>query len=266
MQVKTQAIDLRVERTLSHREVAPGVSAYKLQDVFSGKDEVPAWCQNLLDGKVKQGLVKTGELQKFANGKVQELKNDARYYLVPKEYLTLAQQQGFTAAEDDKELLKLLSEVNANPMEAPEDWAVVAMDYGSHMLFDVQGNPLPVGLFYDYSSGLARDGAYFMDKLVPYLQSHPQVHPYRGKHIQCESVPYYNVSPGCSKFATFVFAPTFDQMQAMWACAKKLNPKYPSTVLHEAVFELDLLGLRAAGIARSESYYGVPEEESPEED
>lgn len=266
MQLKNQSLDLRVERKLAHREIAPGVSVYKLEDTFTAPGEVPAWCHALLAGKVKQGLVKTSVLNKFAKGEVTELQNDAHYYLVPQDYLAMVQEQGFSAADSDKEMLNQLASVNNNPMAVPEDWAVVSMDYGSHMLFDVQGNPLPTGLFYDYSSGLARDGAYFMDKLVPYLQSHPQVHPYRGKPIQCESVPHYNVSPGCSKFATFVFAPTFDQMQAMWACAKKLNPKYPSTVLHEAVFELDLLGLRAAGIARSESYYGVPEEESPEED
>jgi len=45
----------------------------------------------------------------------------------------------------------------------------------------------------------------------------------------------------------------------LWEKAKSLNPRYPSTALHEAVFALDLLGLRAAGIARTDDYYGVTE-------
>lgn len=266
MKTKTQTIHVAITRTLAHREVAPGVSAFKLTDNFEPKHLVPAWCRNLLHGAERQGMAKTSVVKRFEQGRTPDLHGDPHYWLVPAEYLTLVQTQGFTAPESDKALCDRIAEANKTPMDVPKGWCVVVVDYASHMLFDVNGVPLPVGLYYDYSSGMARDGAYDLEKMVPYLTAHPQVHGLQGKPLSIQSVPYYNVSPGCSRFTTFVFAPNQEQMVAMWAKAKELNKRYPSTALREAVFELDLMGLRAAGIARSDSFYGVSEEPEPDED
>lgn len=269
MKVTTHALDIVVERTLSQRELVPGVSAFTLVDTFTAKGDVPGCCRALLETRSRHGIAKTSAIKQFEQGKAKELKGDQRFYLVPPEYLTLVREQGFTAPGEDKELTERIAAANDTPLEMPEGWSVVVVDYASHMLFDVEGQPLPVGLYYDYMSGMVCDGAYFIEKMVPYLKEHPQVQGFRGKAIECQSVPYYNVSPGCSRYTTFVFGPTQAQMLALWECAQKLNKHYPSAVLREAVFELDLLGLRAAGIARSDSFYGVSEPEpepEPSED
>ena len=66
----------------------------------------------------------------------------------------------------------------------------------------------------------------------------------------------YNVSEGCTESLSFYYAPTVEEMKNTWAHAKRINVRYPSTVLQRAVFDLDLLRLRESGAAKSDDFYG----------
>lgn len=140
-------------------------------------------------------------------------------------------------------------------LEAEEPVHMVHFDYGSHMLFDDEGKVLPTGLYYDYINGNMRNGSYDLAKTIDVLSKLPDVHVEGGKALAIQSVPHYNVSRGCSAFLSLIYGPTQEQMDAIWKKAQTLNKKYPSTALHQAAFELDIMGLRAAGAALGNTYY-----------
>jgi hypothetical protein len=275
MQIKSESVTATVEQQLAYRELAPGLFAFKMTRRFVLPERVPAGLAGFLKDVVTCGLARAAELQAFVSGDRDTLVGDRQLCLMPPDFLKKVQLQGyFLLDEEAKGFTAQMDEVNSAPLEMPEDWVVVRQDHAGHMLFDLDENPLPVGLAFDYTGGCIRDGCYDMDKLVAHLNENPQVTALRSDmgakskpaRITVESVPYYNISPGCTKYASFLFAPTSEQMQQLWETAKRLNKKYPSTVLREAVFELDMLGLRAAGIARSDSYYGVNTPEPEEND
>ena len=150
---------------------------------------------------------------------------------------------------------------NDNPtvferLEAGESLRMVKFDYGSHMLFDDEGRVLPTALHYDYTNGSMRNGSYDLAKTLDVLSKLPDVYVDDAKPLAVQSVPYYNVSPGCSAFLQFWYGPTQEQMEAIWEKAKSMGSTYPSTRLREAAFELDIMGLRAAGAALSNDFYG----------
>ena len=147
-----------------------------------------------------------------------------------------------------------------------EKLRMVRLDHGGHMLFDDQGTVLPIALHYDYMNGNMRDGAYDLHGVAEYLKNNPQVRPWDEQtSLTVDRVPYYNVSPGCTQSLAFVFAPTQEQMERIWAKANEGTGEYPSTRLHQSVWELDVLGLRAAGLAKGTSYWDSGDHDTTEE-
>ena len=55
-------------------------------------------------------------------------------------------------------------------------------------------------------------------------------------------------------------------MTAVWDKAQTMNKNHPSTMLREAAFELDTMGLRAAGAARGKTYYDIGSESGSDRD
>ncbi len=261
MPSKQQSLPAVLQQTLEHKELAPGVSAFKLTRAIVVEGEPPAWFASMLKTVNRHGLAKTSAVKSFARGASEDLVGNTSYLLASQEYLSLVQQAGFCAPHEDKDMLAQMQAVNADPLNPPEGWAVVRVDHSSNMLFDMQDHPMPIGLHFDYMSGNVRDGAYDLPRLVEHLKQNPQVRPLQGQtDIKVVPVPYYNVSAGCHSYVAFLFAPAQEQMQLMWDKAQTLNKKYPSTALHQAIFDLDLLGLRAAGIARGESFWDTKED------
>ena len=262
LQVKTARVPVSLEQQLTHRELAPGVSGFELVRRFHPVDIVPAWCQGVLQDSRTTGLTTTSEVQRFLAGECTELCADPVWRLVSPEYLQVAQQHGYVEAESNIDLEPALLAANQHPLALPVGWSVVRNDFRQHLLFDTDGQVLSVGLLFDYLNGMVRDGCYDIPRLVDYLNQHPQVHPVKRsgqQRLTVERIPVYNARPGCTLHTSFVFAPTAQQMRLLWEKAQQLKPSYPSTALHEAVFELDLLGLRAQSIATSDRYCGDAE-------
>ena len=171
-------------------------------------------------------------------------------------YLESARTKGYVrSAELHSKEFKNNEPTVFERLAAGESLRMVRFDYGSHMLFDDEGKVLPTGLYYDYINGNMRNGSYDMAKTVAVLSKLPDVHVEGEKALALQSVPHYNVSRGCSAFLSFIYGPTQEQMEAIWKKAQTLNKKYPSTALHQAAFELDIMGLRAAGAALGNTYY-----------
>lgn len=255
--IKASRVPVTLEQQLTHRELAPGVSAFELVRRFHPVDPVPGWCRGSLLDSHTTGITTTADVQRFLAGECGELRADPHWRLVSPDYLQMAQQQGYIEAESDLDLEPALAAANQAPLAMPEGWSVVRNAFSKNLLFGADGNPLPVGLLFDYLHGMVRDGCYDLPRLVDYLNQHPQVRPIKrsgNARLAVEHIPSYNARPGCTRHTRFVFAPTAEQMRQMWATALKIKPSYPSAALHEAVFELDLLGLRAQGIATADRY------------
>lgn len=147
---------------------------------------------------------------------------------------------------------------------------IIYLDTGCHMLFDRNKEVIPVGLSFDYTNAAIHEGAYHLEKALGVLAKDPRVIPLitqRAKRLKPEQVPALaiidvdscNAEPGRMKTISFTFAPTVEDMRAIWAKAQSYDTKYPSTTLRQAIFDLDLLGLRAAGAAKYDTFWGVDE-------
>lgn len=207
---------------------------------------------SLADSKTE--MIMTPEnLKKFLAGKKYTTEN---LEAVSEAFLESARTIGYPrAAELHQKEFDRKNATVFERLEAGETLRMVKFDFGGHMLFDDQGGVLPTGLHYDYTNGNMRNGAYDLAKTIDVLNKLPDVYPLEGGALKIKEVPYYNVSSGCTAFLEFVYGPTQEQMNAIWEKAKTMTKTYPSTMLREAAFELDIMGLRAAGAALGKTYY-----------
>ena len=148
---------------------------------------------------------------------------------------------------------------------------LVQMQHDRHMLVDRTGAALPVGITFDYLSGGIDNGRYALKILARHLLSRGDC-VIAGSRIRGSSfasydtpattveeaiqrVPNYNQSQGCNSTVMFTWAPTAEVYTKMWNHCLAMEPNYPSTHMHQAIFELDLLGLRAARATLFDSFH-----------
>jgi hypothetical protein len=181
----------------------------------------------------------------------------------------LFRTQGW-GAWDDKQLLGLREDVFEHITANPDLDTIVNIKYDSNMLMDRNGDPLPVALHFDYiSHGGITDGRYDLKLLAAHLLTRDDVWIYpnqggwrkddvdRTKRAttveECiTEIPYYNRERGSAQTVYFRWMPTLEAYRKMWA---NCGGKYPSTDMHQAIFDLDLLGLRACGAALFDDYH-----------
>jgi hypothetical protein len=125
-------------------------------------------------------------------------------------------------------------------------------DDSCHMIFDVNNEPLPVAVRFDYIDGNMRNGSYDLAKALDILNARDDIYIIHN----IESVPYYNRSSSCSSCISFLWRPSVEDYRKMWDRCKKIDKKYASCRMHQAIFEEDLLGLRAGGAAKYDEHYG----------
>lgn len=156
---------------------------------------------------------------------------------------------------------------------------LVIMDTGSHSLFDRHGDPLPVGVLFDYiSNGRITNRNYDLEKAAAILLARPDVDVWAHKggwdtdkadELRVDGkrtgevrlattvqeavfkIPYYNADGGRSHTLYFVWKPSREDYKAVLEKAGKRG----SLEFHKAAFDLDILGLRAGGAAKYEDYY-----------
>lgn len=165
---------------------------------------------------------------------------------------------------------------------------LVIMDTGSHSLFDRHGDPLPVGVQFDYiSNGRITNRNYDLEKAAEILLARPDVDVWAHKggwktHEADEmrvdgkrtaevrlattveeamfKIPYYNADGDRTHTLYFVWKPSREDYKAVLEKAGKRG----TLEFHKAAFDLDILGLRAGGAAKYDDYYS--DDESPPSD
>lgn len=146
---------------------------------------------------------------------------------------------------------------------------IVQLDIGSHMLFDRQGQVLPTGLHFDYTNGMFHSGRYYLDLALQVLLQDSRVSPVPVRRGDAE--PTLRISRVGAMFSTddynqqhiyFMFSPTVEDMRAIWEKCKSYGSEYPSTMMRQAMFDLDILKLRAAGAAKYNDFWSADEVQS----
>lgn len=257
-----------------HREVdvlalEDNLVAYRIIYQVDLEGEVPANLASRYSRHTEEGLARPKAVRDFLSDKASSIKPVQNLHLMPAGFRDHAQQVGYVDACEkfSKEAVdgSGLFDRFAAGGTSLED--LVISDYSSHMLFDRHGEVLPTALYFDYMNGHIRNGAYHLDKVIDILRNDPRVTAIEErrrnntdvldkKDWKPQSVPYYNVSKGCSTHVSFRFAPTLDDMRRLWAQMKSYGSKYPSTENYRAVFDLDLLGLRAGNAAKYPDFHG----------
>ena len=177
------------------------------------------------------------------------------------------------------ELRGLLSQVPGHEIEAKlqqlpsTDKPLSALESGefteSDLMFwnsycgtflSIDFDPLPTPLEFDYMWGYFCDGAYNLPRALEVLKADPRVRARSRRkfgspeeaRLRIEDVPSYNRTPGQSRHISFVFTPTPEDLAKMVLYDD--DARGVNETRRRAVFDLDLLGLRAKRIARCETY------------
>lgn len=159
---------------------------------------------------------------------------------------------------------------------------VVRVDWGNFILFDHEDRPLPVALTFNYMQGHFDESRYDLRKAAQHLLTRPDVvvfrnPPYGASYDErrgrtpvpaasadeaIQPIPYYNATSRRSHQIVFRWMPDAETYRQIASNVKSLAL---SDDVRRAVFDLDLLGLRAAGAARFADYYQSVETEDEEE-
>ena len=240
----------------------PTLAAVRVTYQLTLSDSAPESVRAMFGSKEIEGFAAPESINSFIDHKVAEIAFDPKFKLMPMSFIEDTHKLGFAAALERAE--NWLSAANQGYAKLIEEEFtlsnLVQIDFGSHMLFDHEGQILPKAFTFNYINGEIKDGRYDLAKLIELLKDDPRVTPLfekRTSHLQQDpgvlsihQVPSYNVSPGCNAYVPFLFSPTKEDMQKMWEKAKSYQTIYPSTKLVEAMEDLDILGLSAGGATR----------------
>lgn len=270
-----------ITRTVSSVPVGANLAYFRVVHIFDFPKRTPKNLRERYEEDIHCGFATPKAVFAFADNKATVIREKPKMFVAPPGFREAARTKGFMTAWE--EFSKIMYE-KKDHMEAfmasqidLED--VVEFDVGTHMLFDQDGQVLPTAILFDYMNGFLRNGNYDMTKALKILSkdkrvmSNPDTTSRRARTSKEEpvlsifDVPHYNRSPASSQFLSFWFAPTVEDMRAIWEKAKSYGTKYPSTTFHQAIFDLDLMGLRAGGAAKYPDYYDHDnDEESSDED
>ncbi len=184
------------------------------------------------------------------------------WYLVPPEALEEVRLHGLAGEDDNYGIWEGASETPYTDLKDPDCslfYSLVRMDHGDHLLFDRENRPLPVARHCDYSPGYFDNAHYDLTKAMAHLEKLDCV-----KDLTRERIPSYNAGGGRNETLSFRFTPDVD----MYRAAIKRGQEIPgrSIEFFQAIFDLDLLGLRECGAALHDEFYpGLPTE-CPDDD
>ena len=152
------------------------------------------------------------------------------------------------------------------------------------MLMDRNHLPLPVAIEFDYiSNGRISNTNYDLKKLAEHLLTRDDVTIHKaGKGYKDDTydpkksassyeealckIPYYNADEGRTHTIYFRWMPKREDYLKMWEWCTSHDRKFPSTVKTEAIFALDILGLRACNASLCDTFYGTTYVEEDEDE
>ena len=246
------------ERTLQTYGVSAGIYAYRLTAVTTSGRRAPK-------RKVTEGFTTKAGLEHFASGAGGTPGHCPAVVGTP-EFREFVRTQGWADSENFVRLVQAVSDPYTRLVEGTlsrDD--VVVLEMSGHMLFDVDGAVLPCAVHFDYSDGRMENTQYDLKKALALLQGRADVRFGGDDGDKIQRIPHYNASRMRHSFIDFVWTPSVEDYRRMWEKCLSYD-RYPSTNTHRAVFDLDLLGLRAGGAALRGDYYHYEDEPRDEDE
>ena len=210
---------------------------------------------------VREGVVETGVVADYLAGKAVEIDN--KYVWCSPAELDVARLDGFhgfyrTVFDNQKtKRPSLFEQCTLNPQDALH--SLVRVDHSSHMLFDVQEQPFPVAMVYDYVQNrisesdydlqavartlLLRTDVLVMNASAKGLRRNEEYYSRWERALYPQeaimNIPSYNCEEGRTQSVEFIWQPRLDDYRNIWDTVK--NNQYPSSRLREQA--LSIFGL-----------------------
>jgi hypothetical protein len=261
---RTETLQAELSCTVDTYALGEGLVAFKITRSAQAAAPVTAMFVRQFAETVHEGLAKEADIAAFLEGtatRIEVLKGLGLFdSLLPK----LMQELGFSAglaATDDKISSALQEQPFTQFVSGQASLEqLVRLDISNHMLFDRHGEVLPVALYFDYIEAAMRDGRYNLERAAEILKKDSRVRfiaekPQQDPTEVIHEVPYYNAEPGKTKYLQFLFMPTEADQRQLWKQQQSYGTKSPSLEKFHAVFDLDMLGLRAGGAALQDSFF-----------
>lgn len=225
------------------------------------------------------GVCKKSELDALLSGKVQMAPSHASVprgcwtsaiIAVRPEYLEAARKIAWRIPHDENPYEGTDVEDPLTAIENGEEVIFIESYGASHQLFDLDGEALPVALFFNYTDGGFSEGKYDLVKAVEILRKRDDITLEEGggerfpgswsgdpedPRRYVGTIPYYNAGRGRTACIEFGWHPSVEDFRTVWAAALKLRADPGSDEVRRAVFDTDILGLRAGGAAHFDDYY-----------
>jgi hypothetical protein len=244
------------------------------------------------DGAVwsKGGVCMKGELDKVLSGKTQSLPEHATVkrdgwhssiIAVKPEYLETARKVGWYIDDGSPyDGLDVKDPISA--LERGEDVRFIESHGAGHQLFDLNDNPLPVALEFNYIDGGMSEDRFDLEKVVRILLEREDVilaerggerfyGEWRGKPDDparyIGGIPHYNRDRGRSQCVSFRWHPTEDDYATAFAIARdKRKDQSPTTgdIRWAALFDADVFGLVSGGASHFKVFTKTLRDHNPD--
>lgn len=265
----------QITRSISAIPIGADLSYFKVVHKIAFSEDVPENLTSRFPETVDCGFAHPNDVIAFANDATPTLTSIPLLRVVPPGFRDAARTKGYpTALQEFEKQFVWKGDFMDQLVEGQVDFDdIIYLDNGAHMLFDRFYEVLPTAISFDYSNRMVHDRAYHLDKALEVLVKDPRVIPRASRETLRRYPDMANklaitdadtFDDSVTRTIEFAFAPTPDDMRTIWEKAKSYGTNYPSTMLRQAVFDLDMLGLRAAGAAKYDTFYGC--DEPPEND
>jgi hypothetical protein len=260
MSVSTPVIthaNAKIEQEFNQLLIGRELIAYKIRHrVRFTPNGLPKNFRRIFSPIIKQGLVRPKLLRQYLRDRTTELECLPQLSLVPSSFAHVAAQEGLSVAQArfakrTAAATRRVYDLLANGKTHSEQ--IVQIDTERQLLFDQHGDIMPTAILCGEHQGNFRDGAYHLERLVKVLSKDPRVAGVKGA-LRIRPVAPKDRRPGNERTVSFIVKPSAQDMRRLWTKMRALDRQYPATMLYQALFDLDLLGLRRAGATKYSTY------------
>lgn len=243
-------VELEPDLFLYQRQVASKTTQRTNSTLRSSKADEPE--------SRKSGFVNAAGRTQLLAGKAVSKQNEKPFVWLEPGDTEMFRQMGYPCAMDilwdrwGKNVPDPWQAWEADPDRSLDD--LVFVDHSSHLMFDRNGTPLPVGLLFDYIYGRVDNFNFDLAQAFEYLRSREDVRLLRGDDKTRSGapaldapttldeavfhIPYYNAEEGRNKALQFLWIPDAATYATVFSGKER-------GMRHEIVLSKDALGLRA---------------------
>jgi hypothetical protein len=254
---QTVSAQYEVSATLEFADIGGGVGVFRLTENRCPIGVPHAMVASHILTEVREGFATLQDLQAHKSGVTTRLSSRKEFVLCPPEFLTMVARYGFSTGAERAEKAAPKGFDARQPFtqiverQVPVD-LVLRIEHSSHMVFSRKGEVLPVAVHFDYISAGMHDGKYDLVRALEILKDNPRVRFLDRYEREAEgkvlSIPSYNSEEFKTESLDFWFEPTQEEQRLMWEKQQGYGAR-ASLEDYRAIFDLDLLGLRAGGAA-----------------